>query len=680
MTEPNKINKIYINDQLSITKVGMTTLLFNNGLIVPKSMYSVVDEYINIKEEVVTSLNLFQYESNSASYEYSANLTQGNVKISGRDKNGGDLQGLLNNNILVFVNGYKLTPSEYVINDDTSLTIITKYANVLTSKVVIVVIQKLAYFGDVENIDTWDQTNRTLSLNDFTIKRYMFFKNGRLITHDKFTYNNQRLTINVDYRPGVDRIDYYRLPNDAVNCLFDEEPGYFSYGPKDKYGERVPLLYDVIAKVNQHIVRLSIDDVRPGFFIREEGTDGCLMIIDDDFETYFVKCIEVVPFSREGTFENNEYYLQVPKTKSILKYVSEFDLKGKLFPELLGTFQKLLLNETYDSIQRLKNIRSINKVDSDQINNLIEFMGIRLNIKNMTLEEKHALLEELTNFYKIVGTETSYRFYNVSSKNSRILDLEQLFTPIRDVSSGKDPIQRYVTFRTAEELGAKYHREYVFPKEDYGDVGTLANPEDSLTNMPRSEGVLEDMPRGTVTLGAQTYLVPTFREYRPVMIINDKGESELLMQPTRTNKYIVQPIAGPNKPTVDYGSVNDDKPEDFYDYGYVWEDIKGKWIEWFEWDRPTNWYPTNHVNVAVEIPPEVDYDTFMTEFRTTFYNIASAVLYIHNIIDVYIFGDDKQWEEGQKPTFGIMTAPVYHDVDHTFTNNPTIKPFVPIPN
>lgn len=679
MTNTNEINKIYLKDQLSIKKVGMTTLLFNNGLLVPKTMYSVLDNFITVKEPVDTSLNLFQYASDSITYEYTANLTKENVIITGKDRSGNILEGLVTKNSMVFVNGYKLLPSDYIIQDDNTLIIINKYIDKITSKITIVVAQSLGYFGNVENNPTWNSDNRSIELNDYSVKRYMFFKNGQLITHDKFTYITPKLTINISYRPGVDIIDYYRLPNDVVNCLFEEEPGYFSYGPEDNYYVKVPILYDIIATFNLHIVRLSIDDVRPGFFIKEENGPGCAMIIDTDYETHSVKCIEISAFSKEGTFENTEYYLQVPEAKSILKYASEFDLSGKLFPEILGSFQKILLNETYDSIQRIKNIRSINNVDSTNINNLIEFMGMKLNIKNMSLEEKHALLEELTNFYKIVGTQTSYNFYNVTSKNSRIVDLEQLFTPIRDVSSGKDPIQRYVTFRTAEELGAKYHREYQFPVKDYGDVGTLANAQDSLTNMPRFEGVLEDPVRGTVVVGAQSYQVPVFRDTRPVWITNDNGESVQIMKPIKTNKYVTLPTAGPNLPTVDYGSVNDEKPEHFYDYGYVWEDIKGKWIEWFEWDRPTNWYPTNHVNVSVEIPPEVDYDTFMNEFKSTFYNIASAVLYIHNVIDVYIFGDDKQWEEGQKPSFGVMTAPLYHDIEHTFTNNPTIKTFIPVP-
>ena len=216
---------------------------------------------------------------------------------------------------------------------------------------------------------------------------------------------------------------------------------------------------------------------------------------------------------------------------------------------MLGIFQKLLLNETYDSIQRIKNLRNLNKVNSKQINALIEFLGFNQRLTNMELEQKHALLEELNNFYKIVGTRASYNFYNVISKNSKILDLEQLFTPIRDNSNadewepnkyyaaGKSVIvthdgnfyyckeehtslptwettpevqgddkywsrcstdateKRYVTFYSAEELGAQYKQKYVFPYVDYGKIGQLANPTDILSNEPHGTGTLTDDTR-----------------------------------------------------------------------------------------------------------------------------------------------------------------------------------------
>ena len=678
MSTTNEINKIHIEDTLTVSKKEMTTLVFNNGLIVSKSLYALVDGKITIKDEVINTLNLFYSTGKCTTYEYNANLRKENTVIQGKDRFGNTLTGLWNYNVLVFVNGYKLLSSQYELQDDNTLIIKNKFTNSITSKVIIYLCQSLASFGKVTDDPTWDDALQSFELNDFEMSRYLFFKNGQLISHDQITYINNKIAIHTPIRPGIDIVEYYRLDRDAVNCLFFAEPGYFTYGPVDSFGNSIPIIYDAIVTVSQHIARLSIDNVRAGMFFKEENGNGSLMIVDNIFETHDIKCITIYPFSKT-TYNADEYFIQVPEAKSILKYVSEYDLSTKLFPEILSVFQRLLLDETYDSVQRLKDIRSINRVDSKNLSALINFMGVKLNIKNMTLEEKHALLEELTNFYRIVGTQTSYNIYNLMSTSSRIIDIEQLFTPIRNIDTSTDSAKRYVTFRTAEELGAISHREYRYPSIDYGDVGTLANPQDSLTNTPRDEGVLEDMEKGTITVMGQTYIAPTVKNYKYVWITDENGNSKEVMKPVTINNYIRNPVVGPNVATegYDYGYVYDDAVN-FYDYGYVWEDIKGEWVEWFEWERPTNWYPTNHVNVSVEVPPGIDYTTFMDEFKRIFYNIASAVLYIHSIVDVYTFGDDELWEEGAKPTFGLMTTQLYHELEYSFTNNPNLKTFIPL--
>ena len=676
MSDVNKINRIYIEDTLTVANKNMTTLVFNNGLIVSKTLYSITNNQINLKEFVTNYLNLFYSSGKCITYEYNINLRNSNTKIEGRDRFGNQLTNLMNYNIMVFVNGYKLLDSQYEIIDDNTLLIKNKYTDVITSKVIIYLCQSLANLGKVTDFDNWNEDLQTFSITDFNQSCFMFFKNGQLLPRDQITYINNTITLNTPIRLGVDIIECYRLESDTISCFFYENTGYLTYGPKDAYNTSIPILYDTIANVSLHIARLSIDNVRPGMLIKEETGNGTLLIVDNDFETHNIKCIALYPFSKE-TYNSQEYFIQVPNARDILNYISKYDLSNKLLPETLSIFQVVLLNETYDSVQRLKDIRSINKVDSKNLSALINFMGVKLNIKNMTLEEKHALLEELTNFYNIVGTQTSYNIYNMMSTDSKIIDIEQLFTPIRNIDSDKDYAHRYVTFRTAEELGAITHREYRYPVKDYGDVGTLANAEDSLTNTPRDMGMLEDMQRGTVNLPGQTYLVPTLKNIKYVYVTDNTGQIVEKAIPTKLNLYTKNPIVGPNLPTIDYGYVYNDATS-FYDYGYVWEDIKGEWVEWFEWTRPTNWYPTNHVNVSVEVPPGIDYTTFMDEFKRIFYDIASTVLYIHGIVDVYTFGDDELWEEGAKPTFGIMTSQTYHEIEYTFTNNPNLKPFIPL--
>jgi hypothetical protein len=86
MTNTNDINKIYLKDQLSIQKVGMATLLFNGGLMVPKTMYSIIDNFVTVREPVNNSLCLYVYNSNAITYEYVANIVTGKTIISGKDR------------------------------------------------------------------------------------------------------------------------------------------------------------------------------------------------------------------------------------------------------------------------------------------------------------------------------------------------------------------------------------------------------------------------------------------------------------------------------------------------------------------------------------------------------------------------------------------------------------------
>lgn len=889
MTTVNEINQIYCNESIIVNQINMTSLLFIDNKAVSKSRYSIVDNFINLLDPAENNICLYQHKGSSNYYEYNVSLKSGNTVISGRDVNGNILKLLNQNNaknyMMVFVDGYKLLPSQFEIDTTAnSVTILNTYTQKEKYTVIIYISTSLQYLGEIENDPTWNYNTHSFTLDDYTYLRYLFFKNGELITRDYIHKTKDIVTINVDIREHVDIIEYYRLPIDTENVLFYADPGYFSYGPEDISGLPVPEIYD--AEVNfQSIVRLAIDDVRPGFFIREKDGNGCLMLTGDDFETQTAYCTIVVPFSKDS-YSKSEYFIQVPDARSILYYISEYDLKRMLMPEILGSFQKLLLNETYDSIQRLKNTRSINKVSSSQIGNLMNFMGLTLNSTNLELDKKHAILEELTNFYKVVGTRESYNFYNTLTNNAKIVGLNQLFTPIKDINDIADPVQRYVDFRTAEELGAKTYKRYDYPFHDLGQVDELARITDSFTNQPRYEGILnyfgyETVGSPTITekniltnltltdylhvlnipklenkdweinvkfkateLNVSSTIFQMFNEfvteksvdiclyidsdntlyfdvpktdgsddiiklslltivqnrkyYIKIKRVNDtisvsysyngikyynitndnlpyqlptdfemmscqsgyigishraitdvmvapfhgniylgdmniyvdnslywepvnKHRLPVLASPRKVvyaievneltpeyadlphiineatgqicvvitddmvvpiNRYIISPTAGPNEPSIDFGTLppvgsHTDNATSWYDFGLVSDVIKGKWVEWTVWDRPTNWYPTNHVDVDVQIPPYVEYETFMTEFRNTFYNIASAVLYIHSIIEVYTFGKDDPYNTGNEDeaigggaNFDMLSSPTYYTLEYTFTNDP----------
>ena len=661
-TRTDKINKIALNQAVTLQKINMATLLFVDGKAVSKKEYKVSDNQISLTKEALDFVELYQSIGEAKYFEYRANLSTPGVILYGKDMFNQELDTLLKNQIMVFVDGYKLQPSQYQIIDDSHLKILNIFVSEDNlSHVLIFSSKAISNFGRLTDNPTWDSEMHTVELAEGSYLEALFFINGEFIPKSRISYDKNKIKLNVAINPDVDIVEYYRFPRKSSNLLFAASKGILTYGPEDMYSNIVPDVYDYQATFSNSIARLAIDDLRQGFFICEEKGDGCFVITDTDYETHTVKGLLIKPFSKT-IYESNETYVQVPDVHSICNYLPEFDLSGKFLPEILSSFQKTLLNEVYDSIQRLRNIRNITKVGSDNINALINFLGLKLNIVNMSLEQKHSLLEELNNFYKIVGTLRSYNFYNVFSKAMHIMNVEQLFTPIKDMEDDMEPIRRYVTFKRATDLGAVKKREYRYNIQDYGEVGTLANVEDSLTNTPNFAGLLEYPDR--------PHLV---NDFRTVVEVNDLGETVIKKIPVTPNKFKLPSQMGPNLPTKDWGFVSDSDPKDFYDYGLVSEKIKGKWIEWLEWNRPKNWYPTNHVNVSVQIPPDVDYTAFMREFKNTFYDISSTVLYIHQIIDVYVFGANKLWDAGQKPTFGLMTSPTVHVIKMVCCNNPAIQ-------
>ena len=666
MLNTNEINKIFINSTLTVESINTTSLLFNCGKVVSRNKYNISNHTLNINEESNGYLALYENINSAHYYEYEIELTYGNTIISGIDIFNNKLTNL-DETAIVFVNGYKLYEEDYKIEND-KVVIIPKITNKKRKSTVIIYTSKnIVYEGNVKEDKTWNGHTNTLSLKDYDHLRYVFFKNNEMIDSNCITKKDNQVTINAIIT-DEDFVEYYRLPADTSKLYFKTENGYHTYGPRDDTGKLIPNPYNAIATLDS-VARLAIDNIRTGFFIKEDSQQGALLIVDEDFEKYTLKCIELETFPKT-TLKANEFYVQVPEAKSILNYTSNFDSDNIVFKEMLTIFQRTLLDEAYDSIQRLKDIRDINRVDSSNINQLINLLGMKINVTDMNLIQRHNLLEELNSFYRIVGTKASLNFYNAISKTSRrILRIDQLFTPIKDSTTTKDTYHRYVTFRTATELGAKIHQEYVYDHEDYGSVDMLANDNESLRNQPRFSGVLENPNAG-----------PIFKSPRDAYIINPEGKTVKTNIDVNLNKYIKLPQMGPNQPTVDYGYITD-KYTSTLDYGSVADPITGHWIEWTEWERDSNWYPTNHVEISLETPTDINYDVFMQLFTNTFYDIASTVLYIHNVVQSYTFGDENPTiiDNGKEITdvkLNMLTGPIYNRQCYSFASDGNIQPAV----
>lgn len=425
----SEINKIYVDSPLQVKNVNMTTLLFSDGLLSSKANYTITENMLFLKNQAETSLNLFQFVDSSNYYEFLVNLREKYTVISGSDRYGNKLEKL-SNTLLVFVNGYKLSSSEYTLNEqENTITIKSSYTEKNISTIIIYTSNDAIYEGNVEDDFSWNSEYNQFLLKDYNVDRYIFFKNGELLPPNKIQKVGNYVRLNTVIKHDVDFVEYYRMSKDCHALSFTPSFGYLTYGPKDDRGMTIQNLYNCMI-VFDNIVRLTVDDVRPGFFVHEANGNGCVMMVDDDFEGCSVKCIVITPFNKTN-LSSSEYFLTVPDAPSIMKYVSQYDLNGTLFKELLTSFQRVLLNETYDTIQRLKNVRNINKVDSSNISALINFLGLNINVTNLTLEKKHNLIEELRTFYDTVGTRASYNFYNAFREDGKILNIEQLFTPIK---------------------------------------------------------------------------------------------------------------------------------------------------------------------------------------------------------------------------------------------------------
>ena len=679
----NEINRIYPESRLNIIPINNATMLFNNGKIISKTRYSVIDGYINVLDQVENNLTfLYNSETYEAEvlknskilyYEFCINLTNGNTTIKGKDRFNNELKLPLSASTIIFINGLRISQNDYEVNCYTNEILIKgAYTSEKISNVIIISSEFIEYRGIINNPDNpnWNPETKTLTFPDYNLDRFIFFYKGKLIEKSNLNFDGyQSLYINVPIFSTNDKIICYKIPSETLILNFKATPGYFSFGPIDDSGLNVPTLYDTIVNFEKP-VKYVIDDIRPGFFIKEKNSNGCLVVIDKEYETTELKCTKLIPFSKPF-YQYKDWFIQVPEAKSILKYVSEFDLKGKLLPELLGIFQKTLLNETYDSIQRLKNIRSLYNVDSVNINNLINFMGLKINIIDMTLERRHAILEEINNFYKQVGTRESYNFYNLMSDEAQLLDIIPLYTPSYDYLDEEmgNMNYRYVTFKTPEELGAVEHTEYRIPYVDYGFVDEIANIDDYLTNTSpqciRSSGTLQNpnkkySPDGKRTVYPQ--LGYTNGDLTQRIIYEDQ---EIGINDYLENK---EPNRGPNRPTIDYGYLpnpgEENEVDNIIDNGLVKDKIKGKWVNWREWDRSKckNWYQTNHVKVKVKIPPKMTYAEFMHFFKDTFYNIASAVVYIHSLTQVYSFGTSVNID--------IASSQIFHSILYTMTADP----------
>ena len=275
----------------------------------------------------------------------------------------------------------------------------------------------------LEPSEEYNNPENKIGYNRYTT---LIFRNGKLISTDEIKTNAYGYTF-IEFNPlPSDKFEYYKLNSKTTSYNFTAIPGITTYGDRDDYHDRLPLLYDSTVLLGD-LARVVIDDLRPGFIICEKDRAGRLMIVDETDESARLKVLTIHEFSK-ADYGPDEYYLEVPEAISIVNYLSEYEHNFQMLPEILKVFQRVILDEIHDEVERIRNIRCSTKVDSAHVHKLLRLLGMNLDIKHLTIKQLQEAIDELTNFYRVSGTKHSLNYFNIVQDNTKLIRMQQLFT------------------------------------------------------------------------------------------------------------------------------------------------------------------------------------------------------------------------------------------------------------
>ena len=449
----NTLSKIYVDSKIIVTQKAFASMCFNNNKVISKSKYAIDNHTLTLLEDTKDNVSIYYNNGIANTYEFETRLYKDEVILPTIDRFGNVVYDLNKDNLLVFLDG-ELEPIEnYEIVNGNQLKFIKKHTNDASK-----IYKVFVYASDVEfSRETYtrtpnsvidlplDQYNDRVIVTPYYVSKTLIFVDGIKVpfncieerksntvyennTNESKVYDTIKLNIpeTLDEISSIEVINFIAKTDDTTALHFITRQGYLTYGPYDSFNNKIPNKYDTIIKFTDQ-TKLLIDNLRTGFMICEEGSTGKLIVTDENFEKMELKCLTVYPFLY-STYNSDQYYFEVPETTNIIKYLSEYDKKYTFLPEILTIYQRLLLDEVQDTITRLRNARSISKVDSVSINKLIQFLGFNLNIKTLSKKQRRELLEEIDEFYRIAGTRNSYNLVNILQNNLKLINIEQLFT------------------------------------------------------------------------------------------------------------------------------------------------------------------------------------------------------------------------------------------------------------
>ena len=476
------INKIYVNSNIIIQNGYSNSLCFVDGYAIDKSKYAIENNEISILKDGKDYLSVFYNTNCSQCYYYKKILNDYGVVVYGVDEQSKTMQGLKNGNILVFLDGVLLSENEYEILDEENIALLIVKSDTKMHQIIIYVSNSPLIHGvlhDPTNTqETSDYRRKRNPENKINYNRFdtLIFRNGIFLSP------LQTQTINgyteVTFKPeDSDNFEYYKINDGTISFNFQAELGITEFGPIDDFQTNIPLLYDTIV-VFDDLVKVVVDDLRPGFIISEKNNPGKLLVVDTNYESNKLKTITLSPFYKTN-YTKDDYYLEIPEAKNIVGYLSDYDKKYTMIPEILRIFQRVLLDEIHDEIERIKNIRNVSRVNSDDIYKLIRLLGLNLDIKHLNIKQMQEALDELTNFYRIAGTKNSLNYFNIVQDNTKLISVKQLFTfHKKKKKQEKNQIWSYVYPQAPSDnlqSGAGYsvNEKYSLKGQDNKDIGII---------------------------------------------------------------------------------------------------------------------------------------------------------------------------------------------------------------
>lgn len=173
----------------------------------------------------------------------------------------------------------------------------------------------------------------------------------------------------------------------------------------------------------------SISGLRAGYrIITDEGTvnEGeAYLLSDPEFQSLSISILIIKPISNL-TITSGNWGLFVPQTKSIVDYLPRHVKRTLVIPEYLQSLQEITVDPINDAVQRLRNLRRWNVMDSEYLDVFLQTLGLFFKSEQFDTETRRRFIKELPAFLELSGTESGLNY--LSFVLGALLTIEHLWS------------------------------------------------------------------------------------------------------------------------------------------------------------------------------------------------------------------------------------------------------------